>query len=120
MIIPQLRRPCLHVEEHRLFVALQMDVEAIDRVTVARLPRRDQRRATVGRHQRQHGIGGVGSLAVEINPRLIVQEHAAREHGEHDMRGLRLAVGIGHSARLDGVEDVATLGIGADAAESLE
>jgi hypothetical protein len=36
------------------------------------------------------------------------------------MRRLRLAVGIGHSARLDGVEGVAALGIGADAAESLE
>ena len=36
------------------------------------------------------------------------------------MRRLRLAVGVGHGARLDGVEGVAALGIGADAAESLE
>ena len=49
-----------HVEKHRLVVALQADVEMIDRVARARLARRDQRGAAIGRHQRQHRIGGIG------------------------------------------------------------
>src|SRR2546430_13059938 len=76
----------LHVEEYGLFVALQVDIETIDRVAAARLARRDQRGAAVGRHQSEHGIGRIGGLAVEIDPRIIMQQHAAREYGEHDVR----------------------------------
>jgi hypothetical protein len=49
-----------------------------------------------------------------------VQQHAARKHREHDVWRLRFAVGIRHHARLDGVEGVAALGIGADAAKPFE
>jgi hypothetical protein len=37
------KRNASHVEKHRLVVALQADVETIDRAAVARLTRRDQR-----------------------------------------------------------------------------
>lgn len=49
-----------------------------------------------------------------------MQQHAARKHREHDVWRLRFAVGIRHHARLDGVEGVAALGIGADAAKPFE
>jgi hypothetical protein len=42
---------------------------------------------------------------------------AAREHGEH---GMRVAVGIGKRAGLDGLEDIAALGVGAAGAEGFE
>ena len=57
----------LHVEKHRLVVALQVDVEPIDRVTGTGLTDRDQGAAAIGGHQRQDRVGGVGRLAVEIN-----------------------------------------------------
>src|ERR1700682_2026680 len=62
--------PRLHLEEHRLVVALQADIETIDRVAGPRLARRDQRGAALDRHQRQHGIGSVGRIAVALEPRL--------------------------------------------------
>ena len=49
-----------------------------------------------------------------------MQQHATCEDRKHDMRRLRLAVGIRDLPGLDGVEGVAALRIGADAAESLE
>src|SRR3979490_1582564 len=47
-------------------------------------------------------------------------QHAAPEHREQDMRRLRLAVGIGHLPRHDGVEGVGAVGIGAAAGETAE
>src|SRR5689334_10509944 len=81
-------RPHSHVEKYRLVVALQADVETIDRVAVARLALRDQRSAALGRHQGEHGVGGVGSLAAEINPCVEMHQHAAPEHRKQDMRCL--------------------------------
>src|SRR5260221_2792257 len=85
-----------HVEKHRLVVALQANIKTIDRVAVARLARCDQRIAPVYRHQRQHRVGGIGRLTTQIDPRIEMQQHAAREHREQDMRRLRLAVRIRH------------------------
>src|SRR6195256_5161872 len=113
-------REISNVEKHGFVVALQADVETIDRVAVARLARRDQRAAAIGGYERYHGIGGVGGLAVEINPRIIVQQHAARENREQNMRRLRLAIGIRHRARPDGVERKIAARVGAAAAETPE
>ena len=109
----------LDVEEHRFVVALKTDVEAIDRVA-ARHPLGDQRAATLGGHQRQNGIGGVGRLSIEIDARVVMQEHAAGENRNQNMRRLRLAVGIGDLPRLDGVERVLAVGAGAAAAKAPE
>src|ERR1044072_7204009 len=49
-------RPESNVEEHRLVVARQVDIETIHRAAVALAARRDQRGAAVGRHQRQYRI----------------------------------------------------------------
>ena len=55
--------PRSDVEEHRLVVALQMDVEPIDCVAIAVRALGDQRRAAIDRHQRQHG-----SVALAASP----------------------------------------------------
>ena len=109
-----------YLEEHRLVVALQVNVEAIDCVAIAICLLGDQRGAAIDRHQRQHGIGRIGGFAAEIDPRIEMQQHAAREHRQHDMRRLRLAVGIRHDAGLDSVEGVAAILVGANAAKTLE
>src|SRR6516165_11119831 len=95
------------VEEHRLVIALEMDVEMIHGVAAAGRALCNQRGAAVGWHQCQNGVGGIGGLAVEIDAGKVMQQHAAREDRDQNMRRLRLAVGIGHRARLDGVEGVA-------------
>jgi hypothetical protein len=64
------QRSIPHLEKHRLIVALQAHVEAIDRIAGARPARRDQRGAAVGRYQRHHRVGGVRRLAIEIDPRI--------------------------------------------------
>src|SRR5882724_13673292 len=109
-----------NLEKYRLVVALQVDIETIDRAAVARLAPLDQRGAAVGWHQRQHGVAGVGRLSVEINPRIIMQQHAAREKRQQNMRRLRLAVGVGDLPRLDGVERIIAVRISAAAAEPPE
>src|SRR4051794_12534546 len=106
-----------HVEKHRLVVALQADVEAVD---AARSAPGDQGAAAVGRHQRQHRVGGIGRFILEIDPGVVLQQHAAGEHRHQDMRRLRLAVGIRHRTGLDGVEAKLALGPGAAAAKPLE
>src|SRR6202049_3289428 len=89
-----------NLEKHRLVVALQVDVEAIDGRAVALLAPGDQGGAAIGRDQRHYGVSGVGGLAVEIDPRVVMQQHAAREHREQDMRRLRLGVRSGPPSRL--------------------
>src|SRR5260370_26550867 len=49
-----------------------------------------------------------------------MQQHAAREDRDQDMRRLRVAVGIGHQARLDGVERVSAVRMGAAASKTRE
>src|SRR5258708_3566950 len=78
-----------NLEKHRLVVTLQMDVEAIDGGAVALLAFGDQGGAAIRRDQRHHGVGGIGGLAVEIDSCVVMQQHAAREHREQDMRRLR-------------------------------
>lgn len=103
------------VEEHRLALALHVDVEAVD----VALALRDQRVAPLGRHALQHRVGGVGRRLVgEVDARIGMQQHAAHEDDDVDVRRL-LRI---DTAGLDGVEDEAVLGVGAGpgAAEALE
>src|ERR1700744_2999571 len=69
----------LDVEKHRLVVALQADVELIDGIAAAGLARRNQRGAAVGRHQCQNWVRRIAGLAVKIDARVEMQQHAARE-----------------------------------------
>ena len=106
-------------EKHRLVIALQADVEAIDRAALRLAPGRSASRGgrpapAPARDRRRCG------LAAEIDPRVEMQQHAARKHREQDVRRLRLAVGIRHDARLDGIEGVAAFRVGAAAAKTLE
>ena len=99
---------------------LQMDVEGVDDIARAWLAFGNQGGAAVGWHQRQHGITGVGRLVLEIDSGVVVQQHAAGEHREHDVRRRRLPSGSCTTPGLDGVEGITALGIGADAAKTLE
>src|ERR1700759_632815 len=108
----------LNVKKHRLRAALQPQVEGVDGIAVASLALRNDRRAAIGGDMGQHGILGIALLVAEINPGIEMTQHAAREHGKQKMRRLRLAVGIGHRTRLDGVEEIAALAVGAGAAEA--
>src|ERR1700747_852046 len=109
--------PISHVEEHRLAGALLADVERIDAVALAAC---DERGATVGGHQGQHRICAISRLVGKIDSRVEMTQHAATEYGEQDVRSLRLAVGIGHHAGLDGAEGIGAVLIGAAAAKTLE
>jgi hypothetical protein len=93
---------------------LRIDVERIGHIRSTRLELADQGRGAIGRRQRR--VGGVARLAVEIDAGMV-QPHSARGHREHDVWCLRLAVGIGYHAQLDGVEYVAAIAVGATAAE---
>src|SRR5271169_3147209 len=75
-----------NIEKHGLVITLKVDIEAIDRAAVAMRAPCSQRGAALGWHQRQHGIAGIGRLAVEINSRIVMQQHAARENREQNMR----------------------------------
>src|SRR5260370_24880362 len=68
----RLRKKISNIEKHRLVVALQADVETIDRAAIAGLAPSDQRGAALSGHQRNHGVRGIGRLAVDIKPRIIL------------------------------------------------
>src|ERR1035437_6586193 len=108
------------IEENRLVLALHMDVEAIDGLATAGLLVGNEGTAAVGRHQRQDRIGAVCRLVEEIQPRINLPQHAAREDADHDMRRLRFAVRARHRPRLDGVEAEDTVFVGGRAAEAGE
>src|SRR5450631_4413506 len=116
------RRPPTYsdVEENRLVVALHADVEAVERDRAAGLLVGNQRPTAVGRHDIEDGVSAVGCLVGEIQPRIDLPQHAAREDADHDMRRLRLAVGAGDRARLDGVEAVDAVLVGGGTAEAGE
>src|SRR5271168_1536409 len=63
-----------NLKEHGFVVALKVDVEMINGFA-ARHALGDQRGATLSGHQCQHRIGGVGRLSVEIDARIVMQEH---------------------------------------------
>src|SRR5229473_1888316 len=109
----------LYVEEHGFAFALQADVEPIGGSPAAVLALRDERRPALPRHQSEDGIGVVCLLVGEIQARVALAQHAAREHGDADMRSLR-PVRTGDGARLDGLEAVGPALVGAGAAEALE
>jgi len=52
--------------EYRLLSPCRWMSKRLDR-SAARLARRDQRGAAIGRHQRQYGIGGIGGFVVRID-----------------------------------------------------
>src|ERR1035437_6267411 len=108
------------IEENRLVLALHADVEAIDGLAATGLLVGNEGTAAAGRHQREDRIGAVGRLVGEIQPRINLPQHAAREDADHDMRGLRFAVRARHRTGLDGVEDVEPGLVGGGAAEAGE
>ena len=78
------------LEEHRLVLALEADVEDV----AADARRRAVARATsvvaaIGRHQRQDRVAGVGRLVGEIDAREQPLEQAAREDADVDVRRLQ-------------------------------
>src|SRR5947209_15578176 len=81
-----------NIEKHGLVFALQANVETIDRVAIARFAPGDQGVVAIGGHQRQHGIGGIACLSLEVNARISLEQHAARKHRQEYMRRLRVAV----------------------------
>src|ERR1019366_4975320 len=106
------------VEENRLVIALDADIEAVDRQLAARLLVGNESPAALPRHQHQDGIGVVCRLVGEVDAGVDLPQHAAREDADHDMRRLRLAVGAGYYARLDCVEAVDPRLVGGGAAEA--
>src|ERR1700687_2677212 len=108
------------IEENRLVLALHADVEAVDGLAAAGLLVGNEGAATIGRHQREDRIGAVGRLVGEIQPRIDLPQHAAREDADHDMRRLRLAARPRHRTRLDGVEAEDPGLVGGRAAEAGE
>src|SRR5260370_10999020 len=75
----RVRKKISNIEKHRLVVALQADFETIDRAAIAGLAPSDQRHAALSAHHRNHMVGSIGLLTLEINPQIIMQQHAARE-----------------------------------------
>src|SRR6202011_161870 len=108
----------LYVEEYRFALALQTDIEPINGLGAAVLPSGHERRAAFLWHQRKDGIGLV-LLIREIQARVALAQHAAREHGDDDMRRLR-SFRSDDGARLDRFETVRPALVGSGAAEALE
>src|SRR4029077_13335001 len=98
--------PASNVEENRLAVALDADIETIDRQIAPHLLVGNERPTPVLRHQRQDGIAVVGSLVGEIKPGVDLAQHTARKDTKNNMRRLRLAVWTRHRTRLDGVKTI--------------
>src|SRR5436190_6817229 len=109
------------VEEHRLALALQADVEAVDRgaaVELAIEPLGDQRRAALlPLDQVEHRVLAVGlGLVAEVDPRVEADVDAARDDPGVDVGRHDAPVAPLDAARLDRVERVdAGLEVGAGA-----
>ena len=108
------------IEENRFVIALDVDVEAIARRLGAGLFVGNQRPTPVGGHEVQDRIGGVSGLVGEIQPRINLPQHAAREDADHDVRRLRFAVRASDRAGLDGVEAEHAVLVGGGTAETGE
>src|SRR5205814_4984221 len=104
-------------KEHRLAVALEVDVEAKRAV----LRYGDERRAIFRRQRREDGIARVRGLLVrEVDARQQVLQEAAREDVGGDVRRLAAPARTGDCAGLDGHELEPSGGVGAAAAEAAE
>src|SRR5689334_15875246 len=94
------RRYASDVEENRLAVALDADIETIDGQISTHLLVGNQRPTPVLRDQQENGIIIVGGLIREIQPRIDLPQHAARKDTKHDVRRLWLAVRPRNRTRL--------------------
>src|SRR5665647_3389131 len=72
------------IEENRFVVALDTDVEAVGRGPLAGLLVGNQRPTAIRRYHGEDRIGGVGRLVREVQPRVDLPQHAAREDTDHD------------------------------------
>src|SRR5262249_23551432 len=118
--LPRIRLSCvdLYVEEDRLALPLEADVETIHRVSVIVATLRDQGCTAFLRHERENGIAVVLRVG-EIEPRIVLAQHAAGKYGDDNMRSLR-PIGARDRARLDGLERIGAALLGSGAAEALE
>src|SRR5438270_9446580 len=116
------RRPDSDVEEDRLVVALQADVEAVDGGAGGAAPieplGNEGLAALLPLDQVEHRVVGVGvGLVAEVDPRVEADVDAARDDPGVDMRRHDATVAALDRPRLDRVEGVdAALEIGAGAA----
>src|SRR5262249_4981863 len=109
----------LYVEEDRLALPLEADVETIDRVSAAAVASLcDQACAAFLGHERENGIAVVLRVG-EIEPRIVLAQHAAGDYGDDNMRSLR-PIGTGDPARPEGLERIGAALVGSGAAEALE
>src|SRR2546425_3468599 len=108
-----------HVEEYRLALALEVDVEPVARVLAAPA-NSDHGCPPLLRHQGEDRVGAVRGLIGKIHPGIAVAQHAAREYGDQDMRRLHLSVWPRRCAGLDSLEPVGSVLVGSAAAETLE
>src|SRR5689334_6401964 len=103
------------VEEDGFVLALQQDVPLQD--LALRLG--DQRRAALGRHQREDGILLVRfGFIRKVDARREMLEHAPHENRDDEVGRLQAAPGSGYAPGLDGPEAESALGVGRDASEA--
>ena len=113
------RIECSYVEEHRLVLSLQHDIESQDTSRYC-LDSRDQRRASLGRDSVQHCVGSVQRLVGKIDPGDQPLQQSARENRHVDVRRLKQIAGTGNRAGLDRVKAKASAFVGRGAAESVK
>ena len=70
--------------------------------------------------RRQQRVAGVARVVGEIDPRIKVHQHAAREHREGDVRRLQRVAAARHRAGLDRHHPEAALAVGRDPPEAAE
>src|SRR5262245_52102072 len=108
------------VEENRFVLALDPDVEAVDREPAADLLVGNESPTPVSRHQRQDGIPVVRRLVGKIETGVNQPQHSAREDAEHNVWRLSLAIRSRHRTRFDGIEADDAVLVGCRAAEAHE
>src|SRR4030095_5829289 len=92
------------VKENRFVLALDPDVEAVDRKPAADLLVGNESPTPVSRHQRQDGIAAIRRLVGKIETGVNLPQHSAREDTEHNVWRLSLAIRSRHRTRLDSIE----------------
>src|SRR5205814_10043573 len=101
--------PRSYIEEDRLPIALQVDVEPVDDLGAPLFARRDQGAAPdLGFDEVEDGIGGVRGLLVrEVHPSIEPDIDTARDDPEIDVGGHRAMPAAPHrGTRLHGLEAV--------------
>src|SRR3954465_3549970 len=114
------RRRCgrpSRLEEDRLVLALQADVERVGTVAGAV---RNQGLARLLGHERQDRVAGVAGLVLEIDAREQAPQDATGEDADVNVRRLHGAIGARYRAGLHGLEEEAPFRIAMRAAEALE